>query len=155
VSKIPYYIYDSRGQFAEPLFVVYDEKYIDDMLIAIETHMCTSVGPGWKRPDWVYVSRTRMHPYEAQDPYKQVHSSSSRAPSHASQRSVRLEETNNRLSKRNAELLKENDEFRKRATDAELKLNEWKTSNMSALKALAVEILTTPNKKVDDDKNVS
>jgi len=159
MSNIPYYVYDSRGQFIEPLFIVYDEKRINEALQAfgmcgcghtIESHDCVNC---WFKPDWVYVSRMRMHPYEVQDPYKKT-SSAPRRESSPSASTVRLEMVNRTLSKRNAELLRDNNELMKRAETTEKNLSEWKSNNMSALKALAVELLTTSNKKVDDE-NVS
>jgi hypothetical protein len=50
------YVYDSRQQYMEPVFVVYEEEHVDAVAQAI-----FGEGP---RPDFLHVSYVRLHPSE-------------------------------------------------------------------------------------------
>lgn len=52
------YVYDNRAQYQEPIVVVYNEDHVRPAVVAILGDY----------PDYVVVSRTRMHPYD-KDPY--------------------------------------------------------------------------------------
>lgn len=50
----PIYIYDSRTQYQEPICVMYDEKNVEPVLMAL--FGCY--------PDFVHVSNVRLHKYD-------------------------------------------------------------------------------------------
>lgn len=52
----PIYVYDNRKEFQEPIFVAYDEKNVDKIIIALFGEV----------PSWVFVSKARLHKYNAQ-----------------------------------------------------------------------------------------
>ena len=137
-NREPIFIYDSRTQFTRPMFVVYDYDHIDLFLMKLEG--IPELTPRWTRPDWVYVSKQRMHPYEP-DPYK-VPGTSMGKSARTSARDRNSSALISNLSTKNRELERENIKLRNRAEKAEADVESWKASNMNALRDLAIDILT-------------
>jgi len=59
-SKQPIYVYDSRTQFSEPLFVLYDFNHINPVITAVF---------GNPVPEFIFVTTMRRHKYALNDPY--------------------------------------------------------------------------------------
>lgn len=135
-NKDPIFVYDSRTQFTKPMFIVYEYELIDPFL----KNMGIDDVDG--RPDWVIVTKQRMHPYEP-NPYKVPGLSTKNGGStvrsaHARNDSALI----SLLTKKVTELEKKNSELSTRALKAEADIASWKDSNMNALRDLAIEILT-------------
>ncbi len=139
-NREPIFVYDSRTQFTKPMFVVYEYELIDPFLKKMGIDDFSAV---WKRPDWVMVTKQRMHPYEP-NPYKVPGSSSGKSGNSSAQttRDKNSAALISSLSTKNKELEKLNFQLTQRAAKAETDLATWKASNMDALRDLAVEILT-------------
>jgi hypothetical protein len=48
----PIYVYDSRSQYQEPIFIVYDEAYVEQIVRLLN---------GGEYPDHIYVTTIRLH----------------------------------------------------------------------------------------------
>lgn len=55
----PIYVYDSRTQYQEPVFVVYDERNVEPVIMALYGLY----------PDFLHVSKQRLHQYNGTESY--------------------------------------------------------------------------------------
>jgi hypothetical protein len=53
---MPFYVYDSRTQYVEPVFIAYNREHVEPMLMAI--YGCY--------PDYIEVYTFRMHDFDPQ-----------------------------------------------------------------------------------------
>ncbi len=60
MNKQPIYVYDSRTQFIEPIFVVFDLNHVERVITALF---------GETRPEFLFVTTMRHHKHPANDPY--------------------------------------------------------------------------------------
>lgn len=59
-NSLVWYVYDSRTQCEEPVFVVYNREHIQTIASALFGSM----------PDWLLVSTRRLHPWNPNETYR-------------------------------------------------------------------------------------